>query len=515
MSADEQRGSEAGSRNMNKELKRVGLVGLAMIGLVAVNTNWIQASQADDLRIHKLNNRPLQGVSLRFRGEIISADGVKLAFSEPLSPGDPKTKYQRRYTKNGEAFLPVTGFFSGTMQKSGLELSYNSLLDGLDPRQTTDSWIGMLTGAKPLGGSVYTTIDSKAQIRAFQALSNQPTARRGAAVVIDMKTGAIKVAASFPAFNPNEVADIKNPGDDQKRLNELNKAPNAPLVDKAYSELFPPGSSFKTIVAAAFLSKEGNTKDSIVPAPFTVSTSGPDIGNSHNDNICGVPNGSPLIGTFAQSCNTTYALLGVDNSIAGNNAVKTQAEKFGFYKRIPIEPDLSAPASEYPHGDVDRDEILRGSFGQGETKATVLQMAMVGAAIANGGEMMKPYLVEKAVGRVEDDNGKPKETGKIHEAEQEALGKPISKSVAEQFQDMMREVVTTGTATVLNGRNIAGKTGTTELTAGRGGAWFVGFAPADKPKYGFAVFVEGSDKLFGASTAGPIAADIIDALGKQ
>ncbi|MDX6742093.1 penicillin-binding transpeptidase domain-containing protein [Actinocorallia sp. A-T 12471] len=502
------------SSNMNKELKRVGLVGLALIGVLAVHVNWIQAGQADDLRVHALNNRPLQGVSLRARGDIISADGVKMAWSDALSPGNSKTKYQRRYLKNGEAFLPVTGFYAGTMQKAGLELAFNSLLDGTDPRQTTDSWVRLLTGEKPLGGNLYTTIDSKAQVKAYQALSAQ-SPLRAAAVVIDAETGAIKVAASYPAFNPTSVADIKNPGDDQKKLDELKDAKGQPMVDKAYSELFPPGSSFKTVVAAAFMSKDGNSKDSIVPAPVNVPTGGGQIGNSHNDNICGVPNGSPLIGTFAQSCNTTYALLGIDDSILGNEGVRAQSEKFGFYKKIPIEQDLNAPASVYPHDASHRDEILRGSFGQGETKTTTLQMAMVAASIANGGEMMKPYLVEKAVGRVEGDDGKPKETGTIHKADQDVFAKPLSSDVASQLQDMMREVVSTGTAKNLQGRNIAGKTGTTELTATRGGAWFVGFAPMDKPKYGFAVFVEGSTSLFGASTSGPIAADIIDALGKE
>ncbi|MDX6740886.1 penicillin-binding transpeptidase domain-containing protein [Actinocorallia sp. A-T 12471] len=500
---------------MDKELKRIGLVGLALIGVLAVHVNWIQAGQADELRVHALNNRPLQGVTLRARGEIVSADGVKLAWSDALSPGDPKTKYQRRYLKNGAAFLPVTGFYAGTMQKAGLELAYDSLLNGTDQRQSADSWIRLLTGEEPLGGSLYTTIDSKAQVRAYQALAgHSPVPSRAAVVVIEGKTGAIKVAASFPAFDPTSVADIKNPGDDQKKLDELGKAKGQPLIDKAYSELFPPGSSFKTIVAAAYMARDGNSKDSLVPAPATVPTGGGMIKNSHPDEICGAPNDVPLIATFARSCNTTYALMGADDALLGNEAVRAQSEKFGFYKKIPIEQDLNAPASEYPHDATNRDEILRGSFGQGETKTTTLQMAMVGAAIANGGDMMRPYLVDKAVGRIKGDDGKPEETGTIHRAEPEVFGEPLTSDAAAQLQDMMREVVTTGTAKNLQGRNIAGKTGTTELTATRGGAWFVGFAPADKPKYGFAVFVEGPTNLFGASTAGPIAATVIEALGK-
>lgn len=499
--------------SMNDQLKRVALVGLALVVVLMINVNWIQGSQAQKLQTHDLNTRQFQDAFLRVRGDILSSDKVRLAFSEALSPGNAKSKYQRKYMQNGEIFTPVTGFFAGTQQKSGLEIAFNSILDGRDERQTANSWIRTLAGEKPLGGNVYTTIDSRAQQTAYARLTAQ-SPLRAAAVVIDAETGAIKVAASFPSFDPNTIADIKNPGKDQEKLSELNADKKQPLVNKAYGDLFPPGSSFKTLVAAAFLSKDGNSKDSLVPAPATIPTGGGSIGNSHNDGICGAAQ-SPLIGTFAQSCNTTYALLGVDDALLGNTAVKDQAEKFGFYKPIKIEEDLTAPASQYPHNVQNRDEILRGSFGQGETKATPLQMAMIGASIANGGTMMKPYLVDKAVARVEGDDGKPKEAGTIYEAEPTEMGKPISGNVAEQLQEMMREVVKSGTATNLQGRNIAGKTGTTELTATRGGAWFVGFAPVDKPKYGFAVFVEGSTSIFGASTAGPIAADIIDVLSRK
>ena len=499
--------------SMNDQLKRVALVGLVLIAILMINANYIQAFQAKDLQNHALNNRKSQGIFLRFRGDIYSADKTKLAFSEPLNPGNSKTKYQRKYAQNGEVFTPITGYFSSTLSKGGVELSFDSILDGRDERQTATSWIRTLAGEKPLGGNVYTTVDAKAQQVAYQRLTAQGPIR-AAAVVIEAETGAVKVAAGFPSFDPNTIADIQKLNTVSENLNKLTANKNQPLVNKAYGELFPPGSSFKTVVAAAFLSQNGNSKDSQVPAPREIPTGGGVIGNSHNDHICGQPS-SPLIGTFAQSCNTTSALRGVDDSLLGNEAVRAQSEKFGFYNKIPIEDDLTAPPSEYPHNVQNRDEILRGSFGQGETKATPLQMAMVAAAIANGGNMMKPYLVDKAVARVEGDNGKPEEAGTIYDSDETSLGKPISGDVAGQLQDMMREVVATGTATNLQGRNIAGKTGTTELTATRGGAWFLGFAPADKPKYGFVVFIEGSTEIFGATSAGPIAADIIDALNKK
>jgi peptidoglycan glycosyltransferase len=498
--------------SMNDQLKKVALVGMVLIAILMINSNYIQAFQAKDLQNHQFNNRKSQGIFLRFRGDIYAADKTKLAFSEPLSPGSSKTKYQRRYIKNAEVFVPVTGYFSSTLSKGGVELAFDSILDGRDERQTATSWVRTLAGEKPLGGNVYTTIDTKAQQVAYQRLTSLG-ARRGAAVVIDAKTGAIKVAAGFPSFDPNTIADIRNVKEVSDNLTKLTKDEGQPMVNKAYSEVFPPGSSFKTIVAAAFLAKEGNSMETPVPAPAQIPTSGSKpIGNSHNDGInCGL-SAAPLIRTFAHSCNTTYALLGTEDQYLGNEAVRAQAEKFGFYKKIQIEDDLFAPASLYPHGQQERDEILRGSFGQGETKTTPLQMAMVGAAIANGGELMKPYLVQKAVARVENDKGQPEEAGTIYEADPTSLGKPLNSDDAGQLQEMMRRVIDDGTAGNLRGRNIAGKTGTTELTGTRGGSWLVGFAPANDPEYGFAVFVEGGTNLSGAGTAGPVAADIMNVL---
>ncbi|MEO5876274.1 MAG: penicillin-binding transpeptidase domain-containing protein [Streptosporangiaceae bacterium] len=489
---------------MDKQLKRVALVGLALVVILMININYIQGTQAEKLQANRLNTRQYQDALFRDRGEIISADGVKLAFSEKLNKDDAKSKYQRRYVQDGAAFVPVTGFFAGTQQKDGLELAFSSLLDGKDKRQSVNSWLDTLAGKKPEGANLITTVDAKAQRIAFKEI--QVTQRRAAAVVMDVKTGAIKVAASFPSFDPNSVADVTKADQAQKKLTELNKNPNAPLVNKAYKEIFPPGSSFKTVVAAAFL-QDGHGKDDPVPAPSSVTVPGTSkpITNSHTDNICGAAQ-APLIGTFAQSCNTTYALLGDRDDLLGNKKVVDQSRKFGFYEKIKIEDDLSAPASEYPHNTSDHGEILRGSFGQGETKATPLQMAMVAAAIANKGTIMKPYVVQKIQSR-DGDN--------LYEADAEDFAKPISEDSASALEDMMREVVASGTATNLRGRNIAGKTGTTELTETIGGAWFIGFAPADNPKYSFAVFVEGSTKIFGASTAGPIAAAITDSLLKK
>src|SRR6202035_3143936 len=169
------------------------------------------------------------------------------------------------------------------------------------------------------------------------------------------------------------------------------------------------------------------------------------------------------------------------------------------FKPIQVEPGLNSASSFFPAA-AGPANVFLGSFGQGETRATPLQMAMVAAAIGNGGTMMKPYLVQ---------NVKAQDGSDLYAATPAPLGQPISSSNASQLQDMMKAVVTRGTAaSVLGGQDIAGKTGTAESGTSLRTLWFVGFAPASAPKYAFAVMVEGVQGGFGATVAGPPAAQI-------
>jgi peptidoglycan glycosyltransferase len=498
---------------MDQALKRVAIVAMLLIFALMVNVNYIQGGQADQLKKNKKNARQYADIFGFDRGKIMAGEKV-LAYTKPL--GDQKSgssknrKYQRVYN-DGAIFSPVTGFFSGTGLKSGLEQSYDSLLDGRDNRLSAQSWLDSIVGKKAAGADVYTTIDPKAQLAAYNKLKVE-TLRRGAAVVIDIRTGAIKVAASYPSFDTNSVA-----GHDTTAAKELDRLDNetkprvgndanpkfkssTPFVNKALSEVFPPGSSFKAVVASAFL-QDGHDKNTLVPAPFEYPVPG---GGAvvHNDagGICGSAQ-SPLIGTFAESCNTTYALLGLKPELLGPEKVAAEARKYGFYQKIKVENDLFAPPSLFPDK-LGPAEIFRGSFGQGETKATPLQMAMVASGIANNGTVMKPYLV--------DDVKTKDET--LYSANRQEFSKPLSSASSSDLREMMREVVRAGTAKNLNGTGIAGKTGTAELDGDRRGLWFVGFYPSQAPKYGFAIMIEGTKGDFGATKSGPVAVAITQAL---
>lgn len=476
--------------NIDKSLKRVSIAAMALIVILMININYVQGTQATALQKNKLNARQYQDIFARPRGKIY-AGGQVLAYSKPVGTSGKNQKYQRWYN-NGNAFFPVTGYFASTGLTSGIESAYNGLLSGTDKRESVQSWFDAFVGKKPLGADVYTTIDPKAQALAYQAIGNAAK-RRSAVVFVELKTGAIKVAASYPSFDPNTISSDQDGTKANAAFTAQQKlgVTRQGDINKAFNETFPPGSSFKSVVAAAML-QNGSTESSPVDTPASATVPG----STHSVlSDCSV-NGTPaLIDSFAQSCNTTFALYGQHNT----SLVNDQATKLGFFKPIQIEPGLNSASSFFPAA-AGPANVFLGSFGQGETRATPLQMAMVAAAIGNGGTMMKPYLVQ---------NVKAQDGSDLYTANPAPLGQPISSSTASQLQDMMKAVVSRGTAaSVLGGQDIAGKTGTAESGTSLRTLWFVGFAPASAPKYAFALMVEGVQGGFGATVAGPPAAQI-------
>ncbi|MFD0854326.1 penicillin-binding transpeptidase domain-containing protein, partial [Actinomadura adrarensis] len=281
-------------------------------------------------------------------------------------------------------------------------------------------------------------------------------------------------------FNPNETTPQRGQAGG-RRLEQLEATPGSikPLIDNAMSQTFPPGSSFKIITAAAGMEhQELNSGSSVSAADLRLPESGTLLPDSHDTGNCG--GSTTLRGAFAESCNTTFGRIAME---IGIERLNQHASKWGFNKRVEIEPDLFAAESDVPvsvrnpeTGEEIRtgqDGTARSGIGQENVRATPLQMAMVAQAVANGGTMMKPYLVE----RVRD-----KDQSELYKADPEQFAKPIDGGTADQLEDMMRAVVTEGTATNLRQFGIAGKTGTAEQGDGNPNArWFVGFAPANEP----------------------------------
>lgn len=478
---------------IDRAVGRSWVITLVMVIALMANITYVQGFQAQDLRDDSLNARQFEDRFKIDRGPIV-ADGERLAWSEKVADD----RYQRHY-KDGPAFAPVTGYFS-VFAQTGLESAENHFLDGSDDRLATSNFVDKLIGKHVPGGTVESTVDVKAQRAAYAALRGSG-ARRAAAVVLDARTGAVLVMASTPSYDPAEVSTL-----DRKKAVEafdrLGDQRLKPLLDKAAHEVFPPGSTFKTVVAAAAL-EAGASADSRVKAGRSYRP--PGAGQAIN-NDAGDIGGScdlsriPLIEAYAQSCNTTFAFMGAEEP--GSGAVHDAAAKFGFGDRIEYADGLRGAASAFPKTGEPSLSAL-GSIGQGSTVASPLQMAMVAAGILNDGVVMRPHLVDKL--RASDGST-------VDEISPRRLSRALTGEQAKQMRDMMEAVVQRGTGKSLKGTSVlGGKTGTADVEgASYNDRWFIGFGPRDDPKYAVAVMTEAPG--YGIES-GPVAARIIDALG--
>ncbi|MFF5262460.1 penicillin-binding transpeptidase domain-containing protein [Actinomadura viridis] len=487
--------------NMDKPLRRVAIFAMLLFFGLMAQVNYMQGSQAEALRTDSKNSRRFADVFNAPRGQIIAGGQVLVSSKET---GKDNPKYGRTY-KDGMIFSPVTGYFNGGANK--VEMAYNSLLGGKDKRITQQRWFDTFIGKKAEGANVELALNPQAQRVAYTQL--RKTSRRSGAAVIDVKTGAIVVLASFPSFDPNEVAPqtgLKG----GKRLDQLENQPGVikPLIDNAMSQTFPPGSTFKTVTAAIAMEQDGLSSSSIVnTGTLILPGSNTKLPNSHDTGSC--TGRAPLRGAFAESCNTTFAEMAMKMGIEKLNQ---GSSKFGFNRPVQIEPDLRAAESDVPvairnpeTGKMETtgpDGTARSGIGQENVRATPLQMAMVAAAVANNGKIMKPYLVEKV---------RAKDQSELYNAEPKQFSQAMKGDTADQLADMMRAVVTEGTARSLAQFGIAGKTGTAEQGPGNPNArWFSGFAPVQNPRYAFAVVTEGTGS--GGENAGPIAGAIMQAV---
>jgi peptidoglycan glycosyltransferase len=479
---------------VNKPLRRVAIAAMTLLVILMINVNYIQGSQADKLKNDPLNFRQFAEQFQHNRGPIM-AGGVTLAQSEKVN-GDKKT-YQRVY-KQGQLYSPVTGFMS-VFNRTGIEGAENALLDGTDKRLTVRNWFDMLVGKKPAGATVQTTIVPKAQQAAFDGVRKK-TISRGAAVAIDVKTGAILTMASFPSYDTNAVASHDS-SKAAKAFARLEKQSGKPMLNKAMNETFAPGSSFKIVNSATAIELGGLTKDSPTDASeLRLPESGQTLPNADGDEArcSGTP---PLINSFAASCNSTFGRLA---GTLGQSKLLAMAERFGWNKPFQVEPGMSSASANYPVKHMGGDDLARSGIGQGDVTATPLQMAMVAQSIANNGTEMKPYLVKRVTAP---------DQSELSTAQEQVLGHPITPSTASQLQEMMRAVVTSGTAaSTVGGQDIAGKTGTAETGRGINEDWFVGFAPQHNPKVAFAVVTEGGTNSDGAHFSAPIALNIVRAV---
>jgi len=460
---------------VNKELKRVSAVVLAMFLALFVSTSVIQVVSADQLRADGRNSRTLYASYSAERGPIL-VNGQEIAYSEPV---DDAYKFQRVYA-NGPLYAPVTGYLTLNQGNTGLEDSLNEYLSGTSNDQFLDQVNAILTGQEPKGAAVELTIDEVIQQAAWDALGDY----QGAVIAIDPKTGAILAMVSKPTFDPNTLA-VHNSQQVIDTYNALLDDPLDPLINRTLAgPLDPPGSTFKLVVAAAALESGSYTADSEFPnvAELQLPQSSSIVRNASRQS-CGPGENVSIANALRLSCNIPFAELG---AALGYRAILDQANEFGFNESISV--PLASTPSHYPRV-LDAPSTMLSSFGQDEVRASPLQMAMVSMAIANGGTIMQPNLVESIVSP---------DLTPIETFEPTEFNRALSPETAETLKQLMVSAVSNGVASNarIDGVDVAGKTGTAQNGPDDPySLWFTGFAPADDPQVVVAVVVQNGGGL--------------------
>jgi len=464
---------------------------MVMFALLLANGTYMMIFRQSSLAAQPQNRRVRDAEFAQNRGAILAAGKTEIAKTVPAKD---RFKYQRVYPE-GKLYAPITGFYSYDRASSALESTYNAQLSGTDDALFVRRLIDMATNRTPEGASVQTTIVPKIQKAATDALGNQ----KGAVVALDPKTGAVLALVTSPTYDPNDIAshDIEAAG---KAYDRLASDSQHPLSNRAAREIYPPGSTFKLVTAAAAL-EDGKTPDSTVKSPDRLKLPNTRVFLPNSSN-CG---GTEITITQALkvSCNTAFANLGLE---VGEDKLREQAQAFGFDQRHL--DDLGGVASQFPDK-LNKAQLALSSIGQYDVAASPLQMAMVSAAIANDGVLMDPYIVSN----VRSHDLKPIET---HEAQ--VLSKAMTPENAKELQQMMAAVVSEGTGhnAQIPGVEVAGKTGTAQSDPKRKPfAWFTSFAPVDDPKVAVAVIVEDADiprnDIAGGRVAAPIAKAVMEA----
>ncbi|MBO1751205.1 penicillin-binding protein 2 [Actinotalea sp. BY-33] len=476
---------------MNTPLRRLANVTIVMFLALMMTSTWVQFVRAPDLNSDGRNVRTLYREYDNSRGPIV-VGGDSIASSAPV---DTPFGYQRSYTQ-AELYAHVTGYYSVIYGRSGIEQAMNTELNGSADSLFYSRLQDLITGRQPQGAAVELTIDPAAQQAAWDALGDQ----RGAVVALDPTTGAILAMVSKPSYDPNLLAGHTT-SEVTENWTALNEADGQPLANRAIAgNTYPPGSVFKLVTAAAAL-EDGLAVDEQIPAPdeLPLPLSSAVLGNFGGAS-CSSSGTQTLGDALRVSCNTAFAQLGLD---LGAELIGEQAEAFGFGTRFTV--PMESAESYFPP-DPDAPSTALSAIGQYEVRVTPLQVAMVSAAIANGGTQMSPYLV---------DSVRSQDLDVVTETSPSELGQPISPETAAALQEMMLGVVADGTgrAAQIPGVQVAGKTGTAETSSDvPPHAWFTSFAPADDPQIAVAVIVENGGTLGSEATGGAVAAPIARAV---
>ncbi|GHD84493.1 peptidoglycan D,D-transpeptidase FtsI family protein [Streptomyces naganishii] len=483
---------------MNKTIRRASVFTLLLVFALLVRATWVQFYDGKALADDKANRRKAIETYSQPLGNIV-VGGSAVTGSAQTTSGD--LKYKRTY-KKGELYAAVTGYSSQVYGATQLEGVYQDLLDGTDSRLRNP--LDTITGKRATPGDVITTIDPDVQKAAYDALGG----KKGAAVAIDPATGRILAVVSTPSYDPGVLST-----GGKSAWQRLTEDPDKPMTNRALRQPLPPGSTFKLVVAAAALedglypSVDAKTDS---PDPYRLPGTTRDLSNENPNAPC---KNATIRTALQYSCNNVFAKMAVD---LGQDKVRAMAERFGFDDRSQDVP-VRAYTSVYPK-DMDKAQTGLTGIGQFDVTATPLQMAMVSAAIAHGGELVSPHMVS----RTTDGGGNVLENYDDHPGSKRI----VSSSTAAQLRSAMRTVVEQGTGTNarLSGVTVGGKTGTAQHGENNSQvpyAWFTSYGTSDSTgkQVAVAVLVEQSDaarsEVSGNGLAAPVAKAVMRAALKN
>jgi penicillin-binding protein A len=474
---------------MNAPIARLFVVVVVLFAVLVGFTSRWTVFDANALRDNPKNHRELIEEQQIRRGLIRAGDDSVLA----RSLRQPDKSYVRTYP-TGRLFSHAVGYSFVRQGRAGLERFYDDDLSGRSGE--LGSLLDRLSGSEQQGDNLVTTLDPAAQRVALQQLGG----RKGAVVALDPRTGAIRVMASVPGYDPNTVKD-------QQQFTALNRNQDAPLLNRNTQAGYPPGSTFKVVTAIAAIDSGRYTPDSRISGRNGKRISGVPLNNDQGESFGDIT----LTEALTKSVNTVFGEIGEK---LGKATMKKYMDRLGFGR--PVEVDLPrderAASGERQRGRIiaatnGAVDVGRMAIGQDKLTVTPLQMAMVASAVANGGKLMKPHIADRVVDR----DGRT-----VRHINPGEMSQVMSADTASKVGAMMDQVVKegTGTAAALQGIDVAGKTGTAEVGHGcPNQLWFIAFAPAQDPRVAIAVTVE-CGTGFGGTVAAPIAKAVMQELLK-
>lgn len=460
----------------NKEITLVTYIFVGIFVLLIGNFSYFLFSKSKDVINSPYNKRQDLLAERVVRGKILSNDGAVLAETRENSKGEEYRSYPF-----GDMYVHVVGRFS--KGKTGIEQSENFNLLTASTNVILNA-INEIKGEKNRGDNVITTLDSNLQKAAYEALGD----RKGAVVALEPDTGKILAMVSKPDYDPNKIEDQWD-----SLVEDLDH--NSALINRATQGLYPPGSTFKILMALEYLREKGSDKK------YSYDCKGKDVFSNVTINCYGnkVHGKVNLLESFAQSCNTSFANLGMALDM---DELKNLCDSFLFNQDLPF--SISSNQSSFIlNQSASRDQIPQTAIGQGEILVTPYHNALITACIANDGKLMSPYVVDY----LEDNMGNT-----VKKNMPEVYGEFMTAGEAKTLKKYMEAVVEDGTGSKLKGLSYraAGKTGSAEFNSSKEShSWFIGYAPADNPKIVVSIIVEGAGT--GSEAAVPIAKEVFDA----